>query len=237
MSLPDAPADPVEKEPDGLDNLPEEAVRDADLVVRRRLGGRWYLGLVGAVLILHGGGLLFGWPSTTTILELIYPNRDLPGLESRDMGWAGMFLIAGVLLIVWTITRLGRRPVLRGSEDGLRVAVGGPFRRAITVPWNEVGPVSATTTSDDYGTVEVLLLDLADPNRIGLNPWGARWIGPTTLCLFAQDWSPDAQQVADRLREAAATGSGATFDGTEPVPPVAVAEADPAVPEPSEDKG
>ena len=238
VSSPDAPAAPVDNESDGLDNLPEGPVSGTDLVVRRRLGGRWYLGLVGAVLILHGGGLLFEWPSTVTILELIYPNRDLPVLESRDMGWAGMFLIAGILLIVWTITRLvGRRPVLRGSEDGLRLAVGGPFRRAITVPWNEVGPVSATTTSDDYGTVEVLLLRLADPGRIGPNPWGARWIDPSTLCLFSQDWDPDAQQVADRLSDAAATGRGVALEEPEPDPPVAVTEAGPAVPEPSEDEG
>ena len=212
---------------------------DADLVVRRKLGGRWYLGLVGAVLILHGGGLLFGWPSTNTVLELIYPNRDLPVLESRDMGWAGMFLIAGILLIAWTITRLvGRRPVLRGTRDGLRVAVGGPFRRAITVPWNEVGPVSATTTSDDYGTVQVLLVGLADPGRIGPNPWGARWVGPSTLCVFAQDWDSDAQQVADRLGGAVATGTGTASDEPEPAPEASppATDTDPAVAEPTEDE-
>ena len=224
---------PAESGADDLRGAPEGPLSDPDLVVRRRLGGRWYLGLVGAVLILHGGGLLFGWPSTTTILELIYPNRDLPVLESRDMGWAGMFLIAGILLIVWTITRLaGRRPVVGGTEDGLRLAVGGPFRRAITVPWNEVGPVSATTTTDDYGTVEILLVGLADPGRIGPNPWGARWIEPSTLCMFAQDWDQDPEQVVERLRARAETGNGIALDEPEPSP--AVAEPDRAVPEASE---
>ena len=224
---------PAESGADDLRGTPEEPLSYPDLVVRRRLSGRWYLGLVGAVLILHGGGLLFGWPSTTTILELIYPNRDLPVLESRDMGWAGMFLIAGVLLIVWTITRLvGRRPVLSGTRDGLGLAVGGPFRRAITVPWNEVGPVSATTTSDDYGTVGVLLVGLADPGRIGPNPWGARWIEPSTLCVFAQDWDHDPEQIAGRLLAAQEAGNPTPSDEADPSP---VTEPDPAVPEAAED--
>ena len=192
------------------------------------------MGLVGALLILHGGGLLFGWSPTRTVLDLIYPNKDdLPGLETRDMGWAAMFLIVGVLLVVWTTVRLvSRRPVLRGDRDGLRLAVGGPFRRAITIPWSEVGSVSAKRVSDDYGSAPALLIRLADPSRIGSNPWGARWIEPSTLCLFAQDWDHDTEQVVAGLRSAAEAGNGAPLDEPEPSRPAM--EADPAVPEASE---
>jgi len=208
----------------------------AVLVVRRRLGGRWSLGLVGALLILHGGGLLFGWSPTSTVLGLIYPNEDdLPGIETRDMGWAAIFLIVGVLLIVWVSVRLvSRRPVLRADRSGLALAVGGPFRRAVTVPWSEVDGVSATTASDDYGDVPALLVHLADPSRIGPNPWGARWIDASTLAMTAPDWRRHPQTVADRLRDVtAATRPPSGEAGPDPAPPAMA--ADPVADAPSED--
>ena len=211
----------------------------AVLVVRRRLGGRWSLGLVGALLILHGGGLLFGWSPTSTVLGLIYPNEDdLPAIETRDMGWAAMFLIVGVLLIAWVSVRIvSRRPVLWADGDGLALAVRGPFRRAVTVPWSEVASVSATTVSDDYGDVPALLIRLAGPGRIGPNPWGARWMEPFTLSVSAPDWKRHPQRVADRLHEAALSGSRPPPDeaGPDPSPPVIAADPDADAPSEARD--
>lgn len=232
--MPEAPAAPLETEPDGLDDGASVATAaHTVLAVRRRLGGRWSLGLVGLVLILHGGGLLFGWSLTRTVLELIYPNRDLPGLETRDLGWAAMFLIVGALLVVWTSVRLvSRRPVVRGDRDGLGLAVRGPFRRPITIPWREVAGVSATTVTDDYGDVPALLIRLADPSRIGPNPWGASWVEPSTLSVSAPDWEQDPHGVADRLREVAALGTRLPPEetGPDPAPPAMIVDPAPDVP-------
>lgn len=239
MSLSEAPATPLETEPGGLDGGASGATAGhAVLPVRRRLGRRWYLGLVGAVLILHGGGLLFGWSPTGTVLELIYPNRDLPGLETRDLGWAAMFLIVGALLVVWTSVRLvSRRPVVRGDRDGLGLAVKGPFRRAATIPWSEVDSVSATTVSDGYGVLPALVIRVADPSRIGPNPWGARWIEPSILFVNAPDWDRDPREVADRLREVSATEVRTPPEETGPDPAPAAMTADPADDVPTEDVG
>lgn len=233
----EAPAAPLETGPGGLDGAgPGPTAGQTVLAVRRRLGGRWSLGLVGAVLILHGGGLLFGWSPTRTVLDLIYPNQDAPGIETRDMGWAAMFLIVGALLVVWTSLRLvSRRPVLRGDLEGLRLAVKGPFRRAVTVPWSEVGSVAATTVRDDYGDTPALLIRLADPSRIGPNPWGARWIEPSTLSMNAPDWDRDPRSVADRLREVAATGARPPPGEAGPDPSPPATTADPVAGMPSED--
>ena len=232
-----AAAVPLETEPGSLDGDSGETAWYTVLAVRRRLGGRWSLGLVGALLILHGGGLLFGWSPTSTVLGLIYPNEDdLPGIETRDMGWAAMFLIVGVILVVWTSVRLvSRRPALRADRSGLALAVAGPLRRAITVPWSEVDGVSATTVSDDYGDVPALLVRLADPSRIGPNPWGARWIEPSTLSVSAPDWKLHPRSVADRLQEAAAAGTRLPPDeaGLDPAPPAMT--TDPVTDGPSED--
>ncbi len=238
-----APAAPVETDPGGLDDGGSRAMPGHTVVaVRRRLGGRWSLGLVGAVLILHGGGLLFGWSPTRTVLDLIYPDRlikpdeVLPVLETRDMGWAAMFLIVGVLLVAWTLVRLAsRRPVVRGDRDGLGLAVRGPFRRAITIPWSEVGSVSAATVSDDYGDLPALLICLEDPSRIGSNPWGARWIESSTLSMSAPDWDRDPQSVADRLREVVATGTRTPPEEAGPDPSPPAMTADPVADVPSGD--
>jgi len=193
-------------------------------------------------LILHGGGLLFGWSPTRTVLDLIYPDRlikpdeVLPVLETRDMGWAAMFLIVGALLVVWTLVRLvSRRPVVRGDRDGLGLAVRGPFRRGITIPWSEVGNVSATAVSDDYGDVSALLIRLEDPSRIGPNPWGARWIEPSALSMSAPDWDRDPRSVADRLQEFVATGTRTPPEEAGPDPSPPPVAADPAADVPSED--
>ena len=228
---------PLETEPPGGldDGHFGPTARYNSLAVRRRLGGRWSLGLVGAVLILHGGGLLFGWSPTRTVLDLIYPNQDPPGIETRDMGWAALFLIVGVLLVVWTSVRLvSRRPVLRGDVESLQLATRGPFRRPITIPWNEVVWVSATTVSDDYGQVPALLIRLANPSRVGPNPWGATWIEPSTLSLRAPDWESDPHSVAHRLRESAATVPPTPPDGASPDPSPQGVAADPVADVPSE---
>ncbi|MXZ69706.1 MAG: hypothetical protein F4Z17_12270 [Acidimicrobiia bacterium] len=221
----DAPAVPFETEPGWY----------AVLTVRRRLGGRWSLALVGALLILHGGGLLFSWSPTRTVLDLIYPNQDPPGIETRDMGWATMFLIVGVILVVWTCVRLvSRRPVLRADGDGLALAVRGPFRRAVTVPWSEVDSVSATTVSDDYGDVPALLIRLVDPSRIGPNPWGARWMEPSTLSVSAPDWKQHPQRVAERLQEVGAIGARPPAEEVGPDPSPLEVTGDPVADAPSE---
>lgn len=238
MSISETPTAPLETEPPGGldDGHFGPTARYNSLAVSRRLGGRWSLGLVGAVLILHGGGLLFGWAPTRTVLDLIYPNQDPPGIETRDMGWAALFLIVGVLLVVWTAVRLlSRRQVLRGDVESLQLATRGPFRRPITIPWSEVVSVSATTVSDDYGDVPALLIRLANPSRIGPNPWGARWIEPSTLSLSAPDWRRDPHSVAYRLREFAATATPSPPDEALPDPSPPGMAADPVADVPSED--
>lgn len=234
----EAPTAPLETEPPGGsdDGHFASAGPHASLAVRRRLGGRWSLGLVGAVLILHGGGLLFGWSPTRTVLDLIYPNQDFPAIETRDMGWAALFLIVGVMLVAWATVRLvSRRPVLRGDVEGLNLVTRGPFLRPITIPWSEVVGVSATTVSDDYGDVPALLIRLANPSRVGPNPWGARWIEPSTLSLSAPDWERDPHSVAYRLREFAATVPPTPPDEALPDPSPQVMAADPVADVPSGD--
>ncbi len=184
------------------ENGTETEAESPGVTVLRKPGRRWYLLLVGAAMILHGGGLLFDWPITVTVLELIYPGRESPAPETRDLGWALMFFVVGMLLFVWVPARLLiRRPVLKADTQGVQLALAGPFRRARSIPWNEVREVASVGISDPLGDAPGLLLTLTNPNRIGVDPWGARWVGPDTLCLMAQDWSIAPDHIVPRLED------------------------------------
>ena len=173
------------------------------MVVTRKPARRWYLGLVGLVLAVYGGGILFGWPPTDTLLGYIYPGRDIPAFENRDQTWAILFLVAGTALILWMVIRLltRRAEALRVDQTGWFLSVAGPFRAAIAVPWEEVESYTETEVADDYGTAPALLIGLSDPARIGPDPWGARWVEPSTLCVLAQDWSIPHDEIVRRLDE------------------------------------
>ncbi len=173
------------------------------MVVTRKPARRWYLGLVGLVLAVYGGGILFGWPPTDTLLGYIYPGRDIPAFENRDQTWAILFLVAGTALILWMVIRLltRRAEALRVDQTGWFLSVAGPFRAAIAVPWEEVESYTETEVADDYGTAPAFLIGLSDPDRIGPDPWGARWVDTGTLCVLAQDWSVPPDEIVRRLEE------------------------------------
>ena len=165
---------------------------------------------------LHGGGVLFGWLPTRRILELIYPGKEPPVFESRDLAWAWAFLIIGAVLIVWTVGRLvGRRPVIRAGTEGMFLSLGGPFRRPAAIPWGYVGEISTGVVSDDYGTFPTLLIRVDDPSLLTSRPWGARWINGGVLSIWAGEWDSDSGEVAERLMEVQAGRSGSPLEEAE----------------------
>ena len=153
-------------------------------------------------MMLHGGGVIYGWQPARRILELIYPSTDPPAFESRDLAWAWAFLIVGAWLILLTLTRLvGRRPAVRADAGGLILSVGSPLRRPVSLAWDQVGSVAAGTASDDYSTYPTLLVELDDPSLFGFRLWGAAWREDGALSIAAGDWVTDAPEVAERVAE------------------------------------
>lgn len=170
--------------------------------VRRLPWRRWYLAVIGVVMVLHGGGILFGWYPTVRILELLYPGREAPGFESRDMAWAAAFLVVGAVLIVVTAGRVAvRRPVVRASEAGILLSVGGPFTRPVSVPWVHVREISVGEQLSEFGVSPALLLRVDDPDLVGSSPWSARW-NDGVLSVPAEEWGCRVEDVAEQLEEA-----------------------------------
>lgn len=172
------------------------------VVVRRRPWGKWYMGAIGIVMVLHGGGVSFDWYPTRRILELIYPGRDIPGFETRDRIWAVAFLVIGVFLIAVTVGRVSfRRPVIQTSEAGILLSVGGPLARPIPISWDQVQEIEAGVVEDEFGAYSALLLRIDDVDLSGSEPWQARW-DDGVLCIPASEWNCRAEKAVEMLAEA-----------------------------------
>ena len=184
-----------------------------EVTPRRRLPTRWYLALVGLVMALQGGGVLFGWAPVPRILELLYPNKEPPAFESRDLAWALVFLLAGVALLVWFVARLaGWRQVIRADREGLHLPLGGPSGRLTLIPWSQVGEVKTREGSDDFGAFPAVLIAVEDAGLFPGRPWGARWSDGGVLSVPAEGWAVDPAEVVERLREVRMTHAGPSGD-------------------------
>ena len=225
---------------DTPDPSTREVVRGgaAELAVHRRFPRRWYLLLAGVVSILHGGGVLFGWPPTPGLRALVFPGNapevieddiswverglygirrlwgnepgvvrdDIAGYETRDLTWAWLFLIVGVILILWIGGRITaglteKRPAVQAGPDGLRLSLLGPWRRPAAVPWSAVGGISAETAADSYGEYPALRIEAVDPSALPARPWGARWTDDGALAINARAWRISPEDAAERLAE------------------------------------
>lgn len=207
------------------------AVGAAELAVHRRFPRRWYLLLAGIVMILHGGGVLFGWRPTPDLRALVFPaagsgvvRDDIAGYETRDLTWAWLFLIVGVILILWiggriTASLTERKPAVQAGPDGLRLSLLGPWKRPAAVPWSAVGGISAGTAEDSYGEYPALRIEAADPSALPARPWGARWTDDGALSINARSWDISPEDAAERLAE--------IMDAAEPLQPSPTAPAGP----------
>jgi hypothetical protein len=158
----------------------------------------WILALSGAVLIAVALDLLVWHGVVAALAERVYEGDEV--LEARERVWAGMMLVTGSILILWSVIWAIRiRPVLIVAQDGLHLALRGPFRPLDVLDWDSIKEVISQPVADDGSLLSSLTIVFAssDPaHSLPQNPWGARWTGSLILRLLTSDWSVRAEVVS-----------------------------------------
>lgn len=157
----------------------------------------WVSVLLGGVLVVAALDLLWWNWLAAELAEWIFAGDEI--LEDRERVWAAMILAAGALFLGWGLVSAMRlRPVLTVGSDGLAIALLGPFRPLVPLPWESISQVFSQSV-DDNGILLSSLTIVLQPNGPGpglsSHPWGARWTGKRILRVLASDWSVRAVVV------------------------------------------
>ncbi len=162
----------------------------------------WLVALLGVPFVLLGLDLLTEQRFINGFGTLIYGAEQIPAFEPRDRIFAIVAVAAGVVLVAWGLRDLVvPRKLIVADDSGMRLALGGPLHRAVSVPWDDVGDIRAEMTDEDGEVLPVVVMEFTDPGSLPTDPWAARWINPTTLMIETSGWSLTADTVAARLWE------------------------------------
>ena len=160
----------------------------------------WLLALLGVPLLLIGADFFFEQKLIEFARKLIYGAEELGATDPRDRIFAALFLIVGATLTLWGLKELVfPRKVLVADEEGVRLAVAGPFRPATLIPWDSLTDLEYEVVDDEGDARPSIRVEVGDRGAIPEHPWGARWVAPEVLVIDTSDWSPAASDIVDSL--------------------------------------
>ncbi|MCY3564215.1 MAG: hypothetical protein F4Z41_02315 [Acidimicrobiia bacterium] len=167
------------------------------LIVHNSSRRSWIAVLWGGGLVVAALDLLWWNVLAAGLAERVFGGEEI--LEDRERVWAAMILAAGIVLLGWGLVSAMRlRPVLTVGPDGLSIALLGPFRPLVSLPWDSISEVFSQPV-DDNGSLLPSLTIVLQPNgprpELPSQPWGARWTGRRILRVLVSDWSVRAVVV------------------------------------------
>lgn len=163
----------------------------------------WLIALGGVPMVVIGVDVLLRRRIFGVIGSLVFTG-DPPLVEPRDVIWAVVLLILGLIFIGFGLRELLiPRPALSADAIGLHLHLGHPLSRLVTIPWSEVDDIGAEDLDDDGSVIPVMWVRVSNPGQLPANPWGARWIEPDTLAVMAADWERTPRFVAEAAAEIA----------------------------------
>ena len=188
---------------------------DDEIRVNRSGLKMWLIALAGVPMVVIGVDVLLRRRIFGVIGSLVFTG-DPPVIEPRDVIWAVVLLILGLIFIGFGLRELlVPRPAVSADAIGLHLHLGHPLSRLVTIPWSEVDDIGAEDLDDDGSVIPVLWVRVTNPAQLPANPWGARWIEPDTLAVMAADWERTPRFVAEAAAEIAVNAARL------PDPPVA----------------
>ena len=176
-----------------------------EITVRRSGVRMWLIALAGVPMVVIGVDILMRRRIFGAISSVVFVG-DPQLIEPRDIIWAGVLLVLGVIFLGFGLRELiAPKPVLVADAGGLHLLLGHPFSRPFTVPWSETDGIGAEDLDDDGSVIPVMWVRVSNPSLLPANPWGARWIEADTIAVMGADWERTPQTVAQAAARIAAT--------------------------------
>lgn len=173
------------------------------LVVHRSTLRTWLISLAAIPAVVVGVDILWRQRIVAWVTDLVFES-DPQTLDSRDIIWAWALVIVGAAVVVWGLKELFfPAPVLRTDDEGVHIRMSGPFRPPITLPWLSLQDVDAGTLEDDEEEMEVLIVEVKEPDLLPANPWGGRRFDDRTVALFTAEWDTRTDRVAVTIADQA----------------------------------
>lgn len=175
------------------------------LVVHRSTLKTWLASLAAIPAVVIGVDVLWRQRIVGWVSDFVF-DSDPQSLDMRDTIWAWAMVLVGGAVLVWGLKELFfPAPVLVTDENGLHVRMQGPLRPMTVLPWFSLYDVDAGTLEDDEEEVEVLIIEVKEPDLLPDNPWSGRRFDERTVALFATDWDRRADDVALTIADHAIT--------------------------------
>lgn len=172
------------------------------LIIRRSAMRMWMLALAGVPLVVVAVDVLTRRRLTDALRAVLFRPDDTQIFEPRDVIWAWVMLVCGLILVVFGLKELMfPTTVVEANTLGLRLKLSGPLRPATVVPWSAVDDVGSGSVADDGDRLPVMWIRLFEPGLIPDQPWGARWIDENTVALLASDWDRTAVRAAEDVTQ------------------------------------
>ncbi len=172
------------------------------LVVRRSALKMWLMAMGGIPLLVISLDVLTQRRITRWLTDIIFLPEDVQIFEPRDVIFAWVMFLIAAFLVIWGLKELFiPTKVVECTEDGLALKINGPFRPASLVPWDNIRDVGGEEIDDEGDMIPLLVISVFKRDDLPDNPWGARWVEDRSLGLLAEDWSEDAQDVAEKIAD------------------------------------
>ena len=176
----------------------------AAVTIRRSALRMWILALAGVPLVVIAVDVLTQRRITNTLRELVFRPDDTQIFEARDVIWAWVMLVCGVIVVGFGLKELMfPSAVVEARAEGLRLKVAGPLRRGRTIPWDAIDVIGSGSVDDEGDVLPVLWVRLYRPELLPAQPWGARWIAEDTIALLTSDWDRSAVRAAEEIADVA----------------------------------
>lgn len=175
------------------------------LVVHHSTLKTWLASLAAIPAVVVGVDVLWRQRIIGWVSDFVFES-DPQTLETRDTIWAWALVLVGGIVLVWGLKELFfPAPVLLTAEDGVHVRMRGPFRPMTVLPWFSLYDIDAGTLEDDEEDVEVLIIEVKEPDLLPDNPWSGRRFDERTVALFATDWDRRPDDVVKTIVDHAIT--------------------------------